>query len=584
MALPAEKFSINDALRRSPARIVGIQRRFMKQMNRRFGELMKDVRLSIEDRDCFGIDSERLIIGARQAYMQTKLAREIKTASPTQPRAYQFVTTPKKIDGFMDWLREQEELNVLQIVMRPGRREGMYAPWTDVYIDSTYQQGIRRSRLELRKKGYDVPSLEVMPGGISTVMNQPVHADRIGIIYARTFERLKTVTAIANTEIREKISDGLTSGLARGLAEGKHPKVIARELRKDVTNRLDKIGRTRARMIARTETARAHHVAMVTEYRQAAEDMQVTVMAEWKTAGFGVCDICIGFEEHPPWTLDEIEGMLPAHPNCRCVILPMKKKKEGAPEPTGLPPPIMEIKPYQPAKTLKEAEAWLIGRGLAGEVKYSKGGRLWGPKLSKADALKKFNIVNEEIYRFETTHNVKLPQVDEFFITGRKPGVSPMRGKAGQYWNSEKNKYQYAIKFGDRWSDQTWQRVAQWEGHNGKIWARDGIEISTAHNVRHEFAHIIDKKNQLTGRGEFRTLLRELDQVDGFTAGFISEYAKTNVREFFAVAFESYTSPGYANLPAWRAVKPIVPRKFPPRLERYFDGVLKNMREQWGRP
>jgi len=119
----------------------------------------------------------------------------------------------------------------------------------------------------------------------------------------------------------------LTTGLAQGLAEGKNPRVIARELVKDVANRVDKIGITRARMIARTEVIRAHHVATIAEYEQAAEDMEVEVMAEWSTAGFAVCPICIDMAHGGPYKLKVIEGMIPAHPNCRCCALPVMKEK-----------------------------------------------------------------------------------------------------------------------------------------------------------------------------------------------------------------------------------------------------------------
>jgi len=98
------------------------------------------------------------------------------------------------------------------------------------------------------------------------------------------------------------------------MAEGKNPRTIARELYKDVKNRVDKIGKVRSRMIARTEIVRAHHIANIQEYRQA-EVEGVKVQAEWVT-GAGACPICIGLAEDKVYTLDEIEALIPAHPNC----------------------------------------------------------------------------------------------------------------------------------------------------------------------------------------------------------------------------------------------------------------------------
>jgi len=248
-------------------------------------------------------------------------------------RAFAFETTDEKIKKFMAWLEEQENLYILSegregllIIIRPGIISGN-KPWTNIFIDSAYSQGIKRAREELRRAGYDIASFEAFPRGIGGLMNQPFHAERVAVIYTRTFEDLKTVTQFMNGQTRRLIADGLTTGLAQGMAEGKGPMQIARELVKDVANRVDKIGITRARMIARTEVMRAHHVANIAEYRQAEAEMQVTVEAEWLTAGYDVCPECEDLERKV-FTLDEIEGMLPRHPNCRCVARPVVKSEK----------------------------------------------------------------------------------------------------------------------------------------------------------------------------------------------------------------------------------------------------------------
>jgi len=68
------------------------------------------------------------------------------------------------------------------------------------------------------------------------------------------------------------------------MAEGLSPRTIARRL----NDRVDKIGKVRARALARTEIIRAHHSANVQEYRMAGIE-KVRVKAEWVTAGFNVC-------------------------------------------------------------------------------------------------------------------------------------------------------------------------------------------------------------------------------------------------------------------------------------------------------
>ena len=300
---------VNAILLTDPTRTTILRNRFVRDMDRRFNALKTDIRISIIQNDCFALQPALLTLAA----------------APYQ--AFNFPRTADKVDGFMDWLIEQERIGVLEITRRPGGLRGIDEAWTDTYIHSAYARGVTRGRAELRRAGYDVRSIDETLGGVNSIMSQPFHADRVGVLYTRTFEDLKSVTDVMNAQSRRLIAEGLTTGLAKGIAEGKSPRVIARELYKDIANRVDKIGKVRARMIARTEVIRAHHLATIAEYRQADAEMKVGVKAEWSTAGFNVCDICAGMEGKV-FTLNEIEGMIPAHPRCRCVALPVVLDKE----------------------------------------------------------------------------------------------------------------------------------------------------------------------------------------------------------------------------------------------------------------
>ena len=301
---------VNAIFQFDPTRTTTLRHAFMRDMDKRFNALKRDVLISIVQQDCFGIQPDIIVLTA------------------TGFKAFDFPRAASKVDAFMDWLEEQERIGILEITRRPGGlRGGIEEAWTDRYIYSAYARGVIHGRTELRRAGYDVRSVDETPGGVDSIMTQPFHADRVGVAYTRTFEDLKSVTQIMNAQTRRLIAEGLTIGLARGIAEGKSPVVIARELYKDVGHRIDKIGKVRARMIARTEVIRAHHLANVAELRQAAAEMMVEVKAEWSTAGFNVCSICAGMEGRV-FTLNEVEGMIPVHPNCRCDVLPVVIEKE----------------------------------------------------------------------------------------------------------------------------------------------------------------------------------------------------------------------------------------------------------------
>jgi len=148
--------------------------------------------------------------------------------------------------------------------------------------------------------------------------------DRVGVLYTRTWNDLKNVSSAMEGQ--------LSRVLSQSMIDGDGPAIIARKLNAVISTSggelglVDTLGRyipaeRRARMIARTETIRAHHLANVQEYRNY-EVAGVKVQAEWSTAGFDVCDVCAPLHGNV-YTLDEVQGMIPVHPNCRCMILPL---------------------------------------------------------------------------------------------------------------------------------------------------------------------------------------------------------------------------------------------------------------------
>lgn len=322
--------TVNRVFQYDPTRTTTLRSQWVRDADKRWNRLIRDVRKSIVDNDCFGFQPQVVPI-------------VFDVLQPLPRKVFQFKTDPEKAQGFMSWLAREEDKGVLETIVRPGR-VGTH-PWTDVYVDTAYQKGIRRARAELIRAGYDVPPIEGVPGGIGAVMNGPVHADRIGLLYTRTFEDLKSVTSVANAQTRRIVSDSLRTGIALGIAEGKNPRRIARELFGDVKNRLSAIGKTRTRMIARTEVIRAHNAALIAEYEQADADMDVSVLAEWSTAGFNVCPICTDLQLRGPYKLKEIEGMIPAHPNCRCIAIPVVRSADKGRETTTPTTPIESERP-----------------------------------------------------------------------------------------------------------------------------------------------------------------------------------------------------------------------------------------------
>jgi SPP1 gp7 family putative phage head morphogenesis protein len=230
---------------------------------------------------------------------------------------FAFSTSANKVTSFMSWLEDKNDNGILGITAVGDRRQysGRRA-WEQLYIDSAYKKGMVFSDKQLAKKGLrhsSLPPKAVYP--VDSFFNAPIHADRVGLIYTRTYSSLKGVTDAMDARI--------SSTLAQGIADGKSPIELARDMSEDID-----MGINRAKTIARTEIMRAHNVASINTYRDAGI-LNVEVQAEWSTAGDErVCPQCSSLEGKI-FTLDQIEPMLPLHPNCRCVALPLITNSEN---------------------------------------------------------------------------------------------------------------------------------------------------------------------------------------------------------------------------------------------------------------
>jgi SPP1 gp7 family putative phage head morphogenesis protein len=291
-----------------PTRTTALRNAFARDMRKRFTELAITVKQSIYNNDCFGL----------------KPKVNILQMTPALPGAFAFPRSAEKIEAFMQWLQKQVDAGIIQVGTANQIGSAVENAWLNMYILDSYKRGIMRAREEMRKAGIDVPTIE-MSGGLNIIMGMPFHIDRVGLLFTRTFAELKGITTAMDSQISQI--------LAQGMIDGDGPALLARKLvatingyGADTLAITDTLGRfipamRRAIILARTEIIRAHHVAMIQEYRNWGL-AGVIVLGEWKTAGDDrVCDKCAPMEGKI-FTLDEIEGLIPYHPQCRCIALP----------------------------------------------------------------------------------------------------------------------------------------------------------------------------------------------------------------------------------------------------------------------
>ena len=289
-----------------PTRTTTLRNMMVRESNRRFKMIEQAIFKAIVTENVFGF--------------------EVLQSTPGRG-AYKFLSDDRKIQECIIWLQGLIDDDIIELQGFPSTR--IPKNWLFKYLQTAYQRGVARAREELRKAGYNVPTI-VASGGLATVMSVPVHVDSLALLYTRVFNDLKGITDAMQQQIGRL--------LAEGFASGANPRVIARRLVAAINGAkmgdlgiTDSLGRfiparRRAEILARTEIIRAHHYANINEYKTWGV-YGVEVMAEWRTAGDNrVCIQCSSLEGNT-YTLDEILPMIPAHPQCRCIAIPIIKNK-----------------------------------------------------------------------------------------------------------------------------------------------------------------------------------------------------------------------------------------------------------------
>jgi SPP1 gp7 family putative phage head morphogenesis protein len=238
----------------------------------------------------------------------------------------------QKVQEFMKWLQGQINEGIIDVVDIPQIGTTLFQSWAGKYIVDAYQRGLARARQEMIKAGYAIPGIDITSGGMWGAMQAPLHVQTVGVVYLRAYNELKGIT--------DSMSQIISRILAQGLIDGTNPRVLARRLVAAINGKgvgdlglTDTIGRfiparRRAEILARTELIRAHHYSTIMEYKNWGV-IGVNIKAEFKTAGDArVCPICASMEGNL-YTLDEVLPLIPVHPQCRCIALPINVDEQG---------------------------------------------------------------------------------------------------------------------------------------------------------------------------------------------------------------------------------------------------------------
>lgn len=270
---------------RDPTRTTTLRRRYAQRLRGQFGALSAEIRDGV-------------------------MAGHLHGNAPKDPEGipeFEFERDARKVAAFQDWFERQADATVLEVI---GEDD-------NPFIRTSYERGLEHALENLRDVDAVQEGLRV-----EAVFNLPPNQDALQLLYTRNFQQLEGIT--------NAVSQQLSRELTRGFQEGWSPTRTAREL----TDRVDKVGKTRSTVLARTETINAHSEATLNMYEEAgAEGVQLE--AEFQTAEDDrVCPICEALEGRV-FSIDEARSKQltvagrdvtpkpPVHPQCRCTLLPV---------------------------------------------------------------------------------------------------------------------------------------------------------------------------------------------------------------------------------------------------------------------
>lgn len=307
-----------------PTLTSGIRRTFQREIIQRFDLLRRDVIEFMVALDALGLTPrpsgkdlirKLSLVGNMPNRSEGRSDSVFTIQAKVQPREFEFRTNPAKVKAFRDWLEEQ----INQRILKPRGTQDPDKPWTAKHIESAFKKGrtqafARAKRKELAALG-EAAAGKIQEDFLKTSFGSAERASKVELLATRSFEQLRGISA--------QMSQNMNRILAQGMIEGKGAKEIAKEMAESI----DGLSRGRATTIARTEIVNAHAEGTLDAFEELGVE-ELSIMAEWSTAGDDrVCPQCEAMEGKV-FTLDEARGMIPLHPNCRCTWIPSEPQSQ----------------------------------------------------------------------------------------------------------------------------------------------------------------------------------------------------------------------------------------------------------------
>ncbi len=270
-----------------PTRTLTLRNKTISEINRRYSELKGLINVSIVKNRVFHTNAE-----------------------PLPPNAFSGLNPGQSLAAWNNWLFQTVNEVILDVprltplTLTPSF-QFLQSQWLITPILEGYRRGVVTENKALKR---------LVPSFGTTTVAAPRHLVASQIIASRDYTALKGIT--------QTMSDQMTQVLTQGIIEGDG----AAELARKINNRVDKIGVTRSRLLARTEIVFANNLAGINEDVIFEEITGETIVERWLTSGLeNVRDSHI-LRNNRLYTKERALELI-GEPNCVCDLVAVLKSE-----------------------------------------------------------------------------------------------------------------------------------------------------------------------------------------------------------------------------------------------------------------
>ena len=262
--------------RDDPTRTLTLRNKAVSEINRRFKKLDNLIFESIAKNKIF------------------------ENAEALKKDEFVFLRDDQKLDRFNIWLDQTINELLLSGTLNIGDER---LNWYLVYIQDSYNRAVKKTNNDIAR----ILGRNVIPIPRQLRLDT-FHVQKLKIMFSRNIEQLRGIT--------ETMAQQINRELTSGILQGDNSLTIARRIR----NRVDKIGKTRSKLLARTEIMNTHQLASIFEgenLQQYAPDDEIVY--RWRSGADDRVRPEHRARNGKYYTKKKV-ATLTGEPNCRCAV------------------------------------------------------------------------------------------------------------------------------------------------------------------------------------------------------------------------------------------------------------------------